>query len=77
MKYLTSRNSALVSDKLIRRAAADRRWARVSLYAGIFIVGVISLAAILAPWIAPYGEREINLLSTFQSPSLSLSLIHI
>jgi peptide/nickel transport system permease protein len=69
MKYLANRNSVEVADKLVRRASADRRWSRASLYTGLAIVTLISLAAILAPWIAPYGEREIDLLSTFQPPS--------
>ena len=71
MKYFTARNNRTDAGRLLRRASADRRWSRVSLYIGVIIIGLISLAAILAPWIAPYGERELNLLETFQAPSLA------
>ena len=38
---------------LRRRARADRRWATWTLYAGIAVVGVVGVAALFAPLIAP------------------------
>jgi peptide/nickel transport system permease protein len=55
--------------RLRRRARADRRWTNVTLYTGVAIVGVVALAAIFAPLIAPYDPNAQNLLASFESPS--------
>jgi peptide/nickel transport system permease protein len=55
--------------RLRRRARADRRWTNVTLYTGVAIVGIVALAAIFAPLIAPYDPNAQNLLASFESPS--------
>src|SRR5262249_27021722 len=55
--------------RLRRRARADRRWTNVTLYTGVAIVGVVGLAAVFAPLIAPYDPNAQNLLGSFESPS--------
>jgi peptide/nickel transport system permease protein len=55
--------------RLRRRARIDRRWTNVTLYSGVAIVGVVALAAIFAPLIAPYDPNAQNLLASFESPS--------
>ena len=55
--------------RLRRRARVDRRWTNVTLYSGVAIVGVVALAAIFAPLIAPYDPNAQNLLASFESPS--------
>ena len=42
----------------------------MALYSGAVIVGVLALAGLLAGWIAPYGESELNLAETRLGPSL-------
>jgi peptide/nickel transport system permease protein len=59
----------LHAPRLRRRARRDRRWSNVTLGAGITIVSVTLLAAIFAPWIAPYHPNEVNLLASFEAPS--------
>jgi peptide/nickel transport system permease protein len=39
------------------------------LTAGIFIIGLLMLAALLAPYVAPYPPNQINVLNSLQSPS--------
>ena len=56
---------------LDRRARSERRWGALSLWTGIGIIGVIGLAAILAPVILPAGPDQQNLLDTLQPPSWS------
>jgi peptide/nickel transport system permease protein len=55
--------------RLRRRARADRRWASWTLWIGTGILGVVALAAIFAPLIAPYAPNQQNLADAFQSPS--------
>lgn len=55
--------------RLRRRARAERRWASWTLYTGLAILGLIALAAIFAPLIAPYSPTEQNLTAAFQPPS--------
>jgi peptide/nickel transport system permease protein len=55
--------------RLQRRARQERRWSRVTLAAGITIVAVVAVAAILAPLIAPYNPNAQNLLASFDHPS--------
>lgn len=44
-------------------------WRRSSTVASVAILGVLVLAAILAPWIAPYDPAEIDMLNMLSSPS--------
>jgi peptide/nickel transport system permease protein len=55
--------------RLRRRARSDRRWTNVTLYSGVAIVGLVAIAAIFAPLIAPYDPNAQNLLASFESPS--------
>lgn len=55
--------------RLRRQARADRRWASWTLWIGAGIVGIVALAAIFAPLIAPYAPNQQNLADAFQSPS--------
>jgi peptide/nickel transport system permease protein len=57
------------TGRLQRRARQERRWSRVTLATGIAIVGIVALAAIFAPLIAPYNPNEQNLLASFEHPS--------
>ena len=56
--------------RLRRPLMRERRWANVTLYTGIAIVGIVALAAVLAPLIAPYAPNNQNLLDSLQSPSI-------
>jgi peptide/nickel transport system permease protein len=55
--------------RLRRQARADRRWASWTLWIGAGILGIVALAAIFAPLIAPYAPNQQNLADAFQSPS--------
>jgi peptide/nickel transport system permease protein len=57
--------------RLRRRARADHRWASWTLWIGVGILGVVALAAIFAPLIAPDPPNQQNLADAFQSPSWS------
>ena len=57
--------------KLRRQALADQRWTNWTLWVGVGILGVVALAAIFAPLVAPYPPNEQNLANAFQSPSWS------
>jgi peptide/nickel transport system permease protein len=57
--------------RLRRRARADYRWASWTLWIGVGILGVVTIAAIFAPLIAPYAPNEQNLANAFQAPSWS------
>ena len=52
-----------------RRAASERRWANGALYVGLGILGVVAVAAVFAPLIAPYAPNTQNLANAFQPPS--------
>jgi peptide/nickel transport system permease protein len=54
---------------LLRQARRERRWSQITLRAGIAIMAVVALAAIFAPFIAPYDPNAQNLLASFESPS--------
>jgi len=58
------------AGRLRRTARADHRWATWTLWLGVGIMGVVALAAILAPLIAPYAPNAQDLRSAFQPPSL-------
>jgi len=57
--------------RLRRRAGAERRWANATLYAGLTILGLVVLAAIFAPLIAPQAPNAQDLASGFSPPSFS------
>jgi peptide/nickel transport system permease protein len=56
--------------RLRRAIIVERWWARATLYLGCGILAVYVLAAIFAPWVAPYDPTSQDLLSSFQGPSL-------
>jgi len=58
------------AGRLRRAARADHRWATWTLWLGIGIMAVVTLAAIFAPLIAPYEPNAQDLRSAFQPPSL-------
>ena len=70
---MATRQEALLSSagRLRRKARADRRWANTTLYVGCGIMGIVALAAIFAPLIAPYEPTAQNLADAFQPPSWS------
>src|SRR5690242_1658596 len=54
---------------LEKRARSERRWATLSLWIGVAIVGILALAAVLAPVLFPGGPNNQDLLNTLQPPS--------
>jgi peptide/nickel transport system permease protein len=54
---------------LEQRARSERRWASVSLWVGVGIIGVFVFCAIFAPLITPSGPSDQDLLHTLQPPS--------
>ncbi len=54
---------------LERRARSERRWGAVVLWVGVGIVGLLVLAALLAPVIFPGGPNKQDLLNTLHPPS--------
>jgi peptide/nickel transport system permease protein len=54
---------------LRRRSRRDRRWSTITLAAGVTIVGIAALAAVLAPLLAPFDPNAQNLLTSFEPPS--------
>lgn len=55
--------------RMRRRAASERRWANAALYVGAGILGVVALAAVFAPLIAPFEPNAQDLANAFQPPS--------
>ena len=56
---------------LERRSRSERRWGAVVLWIGVAIVGLLTLAAVLAPVLFPQGPNHQDLLNTLQPPSLT------
>jgi peptide/nickel transport system permease protein len=56
---------------LERRSRAERRWGAVVLWIGVAIIGLLTLAAVLAPVLFPQGPNHQDLLNTLQPPSWS------
>jgi peptide/nickel transport system permease protein len=56
---------------LERRSRAERRWGAAVLWVGVGIVGLLTLAALLAPVLFPQGPNHQDLLNTLQPPSWS------
>ena len=54
---------------LEKRARSERRWGMASLWIGVAMVGILTLAALLAPVIFPGGPNQQDLLDTLQPPS--------
>ncbi len=54
---------------LEKRAQSEQRWGMISLWIGVGMVGILTLAALLAPVIFPGGPDEQDLLNTLQPPS--------
>lgn len=55
--------------RLRRRGVSERRWANASLYVGAGILGLVAVAAIFAPLIAPHPPNAQELANAFQPPS--------
>jgi peptide/nickel transport system permease protein len=55
--------------RLRRRARADRRWTNATLYVGAGVLGIVAVAAIFAPLIAPQAPNAQDLANAFQPPS--------
>lgn len=53
----------------VHRCFRIRRLHNWELTAGIFIIGLLMVAALLAPYLAPYPPNQINVLNSLQSPS--------
>jgi peptide/nickel transport system permease protein len=56
---------------LEKRARSERRWGLLSLWIGLLMIGVLTLAALFAPLIFPDGPNQQDLLNTLQPPSWS------
>ena len=56
---------------LERRSRSERRWASVSMWLGVTIIGAFIVCAIAAPLIGQGGPNELHLAQTFQPPSWS------
>ena len=61
----------LMLRALEKRARSERRWGLLSLWIGVFIIGLLTLAALFAPLIFPDGPNQQDLLNTLQPPSWS------
>lgn len=57
-------NTAVPSHGIVARATRSG-----SMGIGVLMVGLVILAAILAPWISPYDPNDQNILSRLQGPS--------
>lgn len=57
--------------QLLRHAHSERRWSNVTLGLGVALVGILTVAGILAPWIAPYEPNVIDLPNRLLGPSWS------
>lgn len=62
-----------VSDQqarqLLRHARLERRWSNATLYVGGILVGVLTIAGVAAPWIAPADPITIDLPNRLLPPS--------
>jgi peptide/nickel transport system permease protein len=68
---MATRQELIISSagRMRRRAASERRWANAALYVGLGILGVVTVAAIFAPLIAPFAPNQQDLANAFQPPS--------
>ncbi|MGA2455821.1 MAG: ABC transporter permease [Solirubrobacteraceae bacterium] len=60
----------MVAARLRRRAASERRWAKVTLWLGMAIIGAIVLIAAAAPLLGFVKPDQQNLAQALQAPSL-------
>jgi peptide/nickel transport system permease protein len=60
----------LAAARLRRRAASERRWAKVTLWLGLAIIGAIVFIAAAAPLLGFVGPDQQNLAQALQPPSL-------
>ena len=60
----------LVAARLRRRAATERRWAKLTLWLGLAIVGSIVFISFAAPLLGFVGPDQQNLAHALQGPSL-------
>jgi peptide/nickel transport system permease protein len=56
--------------QLVRKAQTERRWSNATLYVGVAIVGLLAIAGIAAPWIAPADPIALDLPNRLVPPSL-------
>jgi len=61
---------SLVAARLRRRAATERRWAKVTLWLGVAIVGAIVFISFAASLLGFTGPDQQNLAHALQAPSL-------
>src|SRR6185295_8723820 len=60
-----------VSARLRRRAASERRWATVTLWVGVAIVGLIVFLSAAAPLLGFVDPNKQDLAQALQAPSLA------
>lgn len=76
MSVLESIGQPLADDmnrearQLVRKAQAERRWSNATLYTGVALVGLLGIAGIAAPWLAPADPIALDLPNRLVSPSL-------
>jgi peptide/nickel transport system permease protein len=56
--------------QLVRKAQTEHRWSNATLYVGVAIVGLLAIAGIAAPWIAPADPIALDLPNRLVPPSL-------
>jgi peptide/nickel transport system permease protein len=61
--------SATGTGELERRARSERRWSNATLGVGAVLVGLLALAGVLAPLIAPDDPNALDLQNRLQPPS--------
>jgi peptide/nickel transport system permease protein len=61
--------SATDTGELERRARSERRWSNATLGVGAVLVGLLALAGVLAPLIAPDDPNALDLQNRLQPPS--------
>ena len=75
MSVLESAGQPLTGDmaretqQLVRKAQAERRWSNATLYAGVALVGLLAIAGIAAPWLAPADPIALDLPNRLVAPS--------
>ena len=56
--------------QLVRKAQAEGRWSNATLYLGLALVGILAIAGIAAPWLAPADPIELDLPNRLLAPSV-------
>lgn len=57
--------------RMRRQVASERRWSRLTLYAGVAVVGVAITGSIVAVWLTPYPANALDLVHRLEPPSLA------